>query len=74
MTRNEDAVRCERGRIADREAGANAERARFVARGDDDAATALVPADDDGLPAERGIDQPLDRHEERVEIEAADAR
>jgi hypothetical protein len=33
-----------------------------------------MPTDDHRSPAQARIEQPLDRHEERVEIEAADPR
>jgi hypothetical protein len=61
-------------RIADRHAGAHAERANLVARRRDDATAAATTTDDDRLPAQARIEQALDRHEERVEIEAAHPR
>jgi len=61
-------------RLADRHPRAHAERARLVARRGHDAATAATPTDDDRHAAQARIEQPLDRHEERVEIEAAHPR
>jgi hypothetical protein len=71
---HEDRAGRERSRFSDRDARSDPEGARLVARGRDDAAPALVPSDDDGLVAKARIEQPLDRHEERVEVEAADPR
>ena len=58
----------------ERHARAHAERANLVARRRDDAALPGTPADDHGLSDQARIEQPLDRHEERVQVQAADAR
>src|SRR5438094_899863 len=60
--------------VADRNAGADAERARLVARRGDDAPPAFAAADHHRFSAERRIEEALDGHEERVEIDAADPR
>jgi hypothetical protein len=67
-------TKLERG--AQRHAGAHAERARFVGRRGDDAASRRVaaPADDDRLALQVGTPQQLDRREERVHVEVKDAR
>jgi hypothetical protein len=75
VARHEDGVlRGELRRFADGHARAHAERARLVAGGRDDAASPATTTDDDGLTAQARIEQTLDGHEERVEIEAAHPR
>jgi len=75
VARQEHGVaRRELGRVADRHAGANAERARLVAARRDDAGTIALAADDDRPIVQARIEQALHRYEERVEIEAADPR
>ncbi|HSS02973.1 MAG TPA: hypothetical protein VLM79_38185 [Kofleriaceae bacterium] len=62
------------GGLSDRHPRAHAERAHLVARRRHDAAAAAAPTDDDRPPAQAGIEQALDGHEERVEIDAAQPR
>jgi hypothetical protein len=71
--RQVDRPRRQPHRLADRHARAHAERAHLVAARGDHAAVAGRRADDHRLALERRVEQPLDRHEERVEIEARDA-
>jgi hypothetical protein len=72
--RQEDGVRCELGGASERDAGADAIRTHFVARRGHHAALPRMTPDDDRFAVEARIEQPLDRHEEGVEVEAADAR
>ena len=74
MSGHEHGVRREGRRVADRHARVDAVRPRFVARRGDDAASSSSTPDDDRFSLQRGIDQAFDRHEKRVEIEAANAR
>ena len=67
--RKVDRVRRELRRLLHRHAGPHAERAHLVARRSDDTALSGQPADDDGFADETRIEEPLDRHEKRVQVQ-----
>ena len=71
MRLDDDRVRAEAERFGHRHRRADAEGAHLVRRGRDDAAPRL-PADDEGLAAERRIVPLLDRRVERVHVDVQD--
>ena len=73
VDRHEDRVRAQRARGPQRHRRADAEHARLVRRGADDAAIVRpAAADDDRLAAQRRVVALLDRGEERVEVDVQD--
>ena len=69
---DEDGVRAAAERLGGAHRGVDAERARDVVRGRNDAAPARVAADDQRLRAQLGVLELLDRRVERVEIQMRD--
>ena len=67
-----DRVRRELARLHQRHARLHAEPSYLVAGRGDHAAASRLTADDNRFALERRIEQALDRHEERIEIQAAD--
>ena len=57
---------------ANRHGRADAELARFIAGGVDNAAIAEASSDNDGQPAKFGVAQEFHRHVERVEVDVED--
>jgi hypothetical protein len=67
-----DRVGCELAGLDQRHARLHAESSHLVARGRDHSAATGPTANDDRLALERRVEHTLDRHEESVQIEAAD--
>ena len=69
MAVDEDGLRAESVGGAQRHGGVDAEFARGVGRGRDDAALVGLAADDHGLAFERGIEELFDGDEEGVHVD-----
>ena len=70
MTSGDDReIRAKANRPARRHRGADAELSRFIRRGRNDAPASGRSADNNRLPVERRILDPLDGDEEAVEVE-----
>ena len=72
MARDEDGLGAEAQRLGGGHGGVDAELARLVGRGSDHPAHLGPAAHDDRHADQRGIVQPLDRHEEGVEVDVED--